>query len=65
MNYTKKAYRPRDAEKIIGCGHTKLYQLIAEGVLDARKMGRATVITADSIDRYLDSLPKALIGKAA
>jgi excisionase family DNA binding protein len=38
-------------------GKTRVYQLINEGILDARKSGRSTLIDLNSADRYLSDLP--------
>jgi len=35
-------------------GRTKVYQLIEEGRLDRRKVGRRTLITVESIERLLE-----------
>jgi hypothetical protein len=43
---------------ISGCGRTKLYSLIADGLLDARKLGRRTLITDESLRRFLADLPR-------
>ncbi len=53
------AYRLPDASRITGLGNTKLYELIGQGVLDARKAGSRTLITAESLSRYIAGLPKA------
>ena len=45
-----------------GLPRTTIYRLIAEGALDARKAGRRTLVTGDSIRAYLASLPVAQIG---
>lgn len=50
---------PSEAKVAIGCGTTFLYELIASGRLDARKLGRHTRISARSIAEYQASLPKA------
>ncbi len=52
------AYTIPDAGRAAGIGTTKLYELIGLGILDARKSGRRTVIMADSLRAYLNSLPK-------
>jgi len=52
-------HRPKRAERRLGVGHTKLYELIGAGFLEAYKIGSATVITDESIERYEKSLPKA------
>ncbi len=43
----------------LNVGTSKVYELIRLGILDARKAGRRTLITADSIKAYLDNLPRA------
>ena len=47
-----------------GLPRTTVYRLIAEGALDARKAGRRTLVTAESIRTYLAGLPAAQIGAA-
>ncbi|GEP59642.1 helix-turn-helix domain-containing protein [Reyranella soli] len=48
----------KEASKNIGVGHTKMYELIREGKLDARKQGSRTVITVESIGLHIASLPR-------
>jgi hypothetical protein len=45
---------------ILGLGRTRIYELIALGVLDARKLGSQTRITGESIKALIDSLPREL-----
>lgn len=47
---------------MIGCGPTMGHQLINAGLLDARKLGNKTLITAASIKALVEGLPRA--GKA-
>lgn len=61
MNHEPLAYRIDDARRILGLGTTKLYELIGNGVLDARKCGTRTLITGESLRAYVASLPKANI----
>lgn len=56
------AYTIADACRALGVGKTKLYALIGAGRLDARSLGKKTLITAESVQRLLDSLPRAPIG---
>ena len=58
-------YSPREVERLLAISHAKLYRLIAAGRLDARKIDGKTVITAPSIEAFLESLPKAVVGEAA
>jgi predicted site-specific integrase-resolvase len=56
-------YSPRETEAILGISHATLYRLINAGRLDARKIDNKTVITDESIRRFIEALPKA--GEAA
>jgi excisionase family DNA binding protein len=53
------AYSVSDAGRAIGVGVTKLYQLIGSGQIEARKAGGKTLIPAESLRAYLESLPRA------
>jgi len=46
-------------QRLIGQGHSKVYELIAEGALEARKAGSKTLVTGESIQRYIATLPPA------
>jgi excisionase family DNA binding protein len=46
-------------------GKTRLFQLMAEGKITYRKNGRTTLVSLDSIDDYLASLPTVRPRKAA
>jgi hypothetical protein len=48
----------RKGFRMIPVGNTKGYELIHSRVLDARKVGRLTMITTASIKNYVDSLPR-------
>ena len=48
-----------DAAKYSGLSRTRVYELISTGALDARKMGKRTIISRASIDAFLADLPKA------
>lgn len=52
-----------DTKRILALGHSKLYELIGEGTLAARKAGRKTLILGPSIEAYIASLPLAKIGQ--
>jgi len=55
---TKLLYRMDEGKAALGCGTTKIYELIAAGRLEVRKLGRRTYITADSLERFVESLPR-------
>ena len=44
--------RPRCAWKMLGCGNTRGYELLAAGELDSFRDGRSRKITVESIHRY-------------
>jgi len=52
----KFLYRTSEAKAAIGCGTTKLYILINDGTLDARRFGKRTYITAESLAAFVASL---------
>lgn len=41
----------QDACKLLGCGKTKVFAMINEGLLERRKLGHATRVTFSSIRR--------------
>jgi hypothetical protein len=53
----KFLYRTSEAKAALGCGTTKLYELINSGVLDTRRFGKRTYITAPSLEAFVASLP--------
>lgn len=56
------SYSIPGTSQVTGLPRTTVYRLIAEGALDARKAGRRTLITSESIRAYLAGLPVAQIG---
>ena len=48
------AYSVSEACRVSSLGRTRLYQLIAEGRLEARKIGKRTLIPAESLRRLID-----------
>lgn len=56
----KLLYRTSEARAAIGCGKTRLYQLINDGTLDARRFNCKTYITAESLERLVASLPRVV-----
>jgi excisionase family DNA binding protein len=61
VNHEPLTYRIDDARRVLGLGTTKIYELIGQKVLDARKVGTRTLITGESLRAYVASLPKANI----
>ena len=51
---TKLAYSIPEAAAAISIGRSKIYNLIAEGRLETRKIGKRTVITAASLAKLLE-----------
>jgi hypothetical protein len=45
--------RPKGARRMLNCGQTRLYELIAAGELDSFLDGRSRKITVESIYRYV------------
>jgi len=53
----KLLYTTAEARLALGVGCTKFYQLLNEGLLEARRLGRKTYITAESLKAFVASLP--------
>ena len=53
--HRKLAYSIAEAASAISIGRSKLYELIAEGRLETRKIGKRTVIPAASLAKLLDA----------
>jgi excisionase family DNA binding protein len=54
---SKFLYRTSEAKVALCVGTTKLYSLINSGRLEARRLGRRTYITAESLEAFIASLP--------
>lgn len=54
---TPLAYTVAEACAAARVGRTVLYELIRDGKLPARKCGRRTVVLADDLRRWVESLP--------
>jgi len=51
------AYSIAEARSVARAGRTALYEAIRSGALRAVKRGRRTLVLADDLRRYLESLP--------
>jgi excisionase family DNA binding protein len=57
----KLAYTVEEACRQLGCKKTTLYLAISRRELDARKLGSRTIITGESLTRFIASRPAAEI----
>lgn len=55
----KITFTLKEASSALGVGKTTLYAAIADGRLVALKMGSRTLIPADSLRSWIDSMPRA------
>jgi excisionase family DNA binding protein len=53
------AYRVNDAAAAIGISRSKVWDLIAQGQLPARKLVGSTIILRADLETYLSALPPA------
>jgi hypothetical protein len=58
------AYTIPGAVKATGLTRTRLYNLMGEGLIEAIKCGRRTLIRAESLRNYIEALPAATIRRA-
>lgn len=54
QEHSPLAYSVADACRVTSIGKTRLYQLINEGKLEARKLGRRTLIPAASLRALIE-----------
>ena len=45
--------KPREAQRLLGCSHKRLYALLADGALVSFKDGRSRKITLASLNEYV------------
>jgi hypothetical protein len=50
-----------ETQQMLGIGRTKVYALLGDGKIAARKIGRRTVVSVESIRHFLANLPAAEI----
>lgn len=53
-------YSVKDAVKATGFSRSRLYLLLNSGEIEARKIGRRTVIPATSLAAFVDRQPRAV-----
>lgn len=61
----KMAFSVDEAAMRAGLGRDRIYTAIRDGNLVARKFGRRTLITAEALQQFLDSLPPLRLPCAA
>ncbi|WP_232629103.1 helix-turn-helix domain-containing protein [Methylobacterium sp. Leaf118] len=54
---TPIAYRPGDAAHVLGVSRSTIYKMMADGDLEARHLGGATLIAHEELLRVLRSAP--------
>jgi predicted DNA-binding transcriptional regulator AlpA len=58
MSETKLLYRPNEAQKALGIGHSTFWKLVKSQAIETKKIGSATVVPAASLQAFIDGLPK-------
>ncbi len=56
--FRPEAFTPEQAAFFLGCGKTTLFRLIKERKLEARKLGRKTLILRVELEKFLANLPR-------
>lgn len=54
---TPIAHRPGDAARVLGVSRSTIYQMMADGKLEARHLGGATLIAHEELVRVFQSAP--------
>jgi excisionase family DNA binding protein len=63
-NFKPLAVRRKAAAQALGVGVSKIDILISEGTINAVKSGKCLLIPVKEIERYLASLPRAVLNMA-
>ena len=58
----KKAHSVNELVKNTGLGKTNLYQLIKDGELKAKKLGKRTLVLDSDLNEFLNNLPDYKVG---
>jgi excisionase family DNA binding protein len=61
----KMAFSVDETAMRTGLGRDRIYTAIRDGNLVARKFGRRTLITANALQQFLDTLPQLRLPSAA
>jgi hypothetical protein len=59
MDFSPEFATIPDTCRLFGFGRTKLYELIAAGKVEARKLGARTLVRTASVRDFLDNAPRA------
>jgi excisionase family DNA binding protein len=52
-------YRLAEVQSLLGVSRPTIFRLLRAGRLEGKKIGSRTVVTAKSIERFIDGLPSA------
>ena len=55
----RMCYRPNRVMELLDIRPTKFWALVKSGALETKKIGTATVVTAETLERFVASLPSA------
>lgn len=58
MQFEPMVLGVKDAAAFIGLSRSRLYELIADGTIEARKLGARTVVPIASLRSYVESAPR-------
>ena len=58
----KPLYPRRETRELLGCGDTRLQELLIAKELRAKKFGKTVLIKGDSLKAFIESLPDAEFG---
>jgi hypothetical protein len=53
-------YKSSEAMRALDVGETTFWGLVNSGALDVRRMGRRVYVTAESLEKFVANLPRAI-----
>lgn len=61
MSDTRSIFiRPNSFPAVFGISRSRAFELLADGTIPARKVGRSTLVATADVEEYLRSLPVGL-----
>jgi excisionase family DNA binding protein len=48
------SYRPEQVSQMTGLSRTKIFALVADGTLESKRVGKARLILARSVERFIE-----------
>ncbi len=59
----KLLIRPKEVAEVLGLGRTKIYELIASGIIPSVRIGRSVRVPAEELRTWINNLKRSFNGE--